>query len=128
MQMGVIIILMLYGTFTMAKADVPKPRNIMLDMVLNKESLWPLWASTSGITTCDWFSVEASTAEDWTSLWDMSSFSVVQKYKNLQNYIIYWKYLPLWAELSRFPLSCKLFLFDIVKISWFFFSFILFNI
>ena len=89
MQMGVIIILMLYGTFTMAKADVPKPRNIMLDMVLNKESLWPLWASTSGITTCDWFSVEASTPEDWTSLWDMSSFSVVQKYKNLQNYIIY---------------------------------------
>ena len=74
----------------MAKADVPKPRNIILEIVLNKESLWPLWGSTSGIpTTWDWFSVEASTAEDWTSLWDMSSLSIAQKYKIYKNYIIY---------------------------------------
>ena len=45
--------------------------------VLNKESLWPFGASSSGgITTWDWFSVEASTADDWTSLWDVSSPSI----------------------------------------------------
>ena len=64
-------------TFTIAKADVPKPRNIIFEIVLNKESLWPFGASSSGgITTWDWFSVEASTAEDWTSLWDVSSPSI----------------------------------------------------
>jgi hypothetical protein len=39
MHTGVIIILILYGTLTIAKADVPKPRNITLEIVLKRESL-----------------------------------------------------------------------------------------
>ena len=32
------MILILYGTLTMAKADVPNPRNITLEIVLKSES------------------------------------------------------------------------------------------
>ena len=75
MHTGVIIMLILYGTFTIANAEVPKPRNIIFDIVLNKESLWPGFGSSSLGMTADWFSVDASTAEDWTSRWDKSSIS-----------------------------------------------------
>ena len=71
-HIGSIIRLILYGTLLMAKADVPKPRNITFETVLKRESLW--WGTGSDvdwITVAVWFSVFPS-AELWPSLWESS--------------------------------------------------------
>ena len=66
------MILIWYGTLTMAKADVPNPRNITFDIVLNKESLcWGTGSDIEGITVAVWFSVLPS-AELCPSLWESS--------------------------------------------------------
>ena len=55
------MILILYGTLTIAKAEVPKPRNITFDIVLNKESLcWGTGSDIEGITVAVWLSVAPS--------------------------------------------------------------------
>ena len=52
------MILILYGTLTMAKADVPNPRNITLEIVLKSESfLCGTGSEIDWITVAVWFSM-----------------------------------------------------------------------
>ena len=82
---------MLYGTLDIAKADVPKPKNITFEIVLNRESLWcGTCSDIDWIADWVWLSVFPS-AELWCSLWDSSITTICIKFKNelkeLNNYL-----------------------------------------
>ena len=78
------MILILYGTLDIAKADVPKPKNITFEIVLKRVSLCCGTGSViDWITVAVWFSVFPSA--ELFSLWESSiTIFIHLKIRNLK--------------------------------------------